>query len=697
MAAINDLIAQIENPELRARIQAEVDRMNKQKKFGLVFEEHLPECTPLYDIPVKRGAFVALKTGKVSEVYRVLKINGDAAECKKKDANEVAIFKLDELVTVVEFGNPIYPYLKPMDSVCNAPDSDLWHTLIEADNYHALQLLEYLYAGKVDCIYIDPPYNTGARDWKYNNDYVDGADTYRHSKWLSMMLKRLKIAKKLLNPKDAVLIVTIDEKEYLHLGCLLEEMFPEGRMQMVSSVINSAGVTRGDEFSRSNEYLFFVKFGSASPTALPLSDEWRGHTKSEKKDVLVWNQLMRSGTGARRIDRPNMFYPLFISDDGTKIVKIGKPLPVNVSRESVAPIDGTKVVWPIRSNGEEGRWRIGADMLENIYKKGYVRLGAFTDKGMALTYLANGEQQKVESGVFGIIGYRDDGSIIEGEMELERRYIPGTQWDILSHNATYFGSQLLNKLLGEKRFDFPKSLYAVQDTLRFFVANKPNALVVDFFSGSGTTLHAINLLNDEDGGNRRCIMVTNNEVSADEANTLSDKGYHPGDEEWEELGIARYVTWPRTVCSIEGHDVNGNPLKGNYLGSDKPMADGFKANAIFFKLGFLDKTSVALGRQFKEMLPILWMKAGAIGVCPTVSEDIPDMLILSENKFAVLIDEMSYMTFEKQIEEHPEIETIYIVTDSEPGYHEMIAAFEGKQTYQLYRDYLDNFRINTGR
>lgn len=697
MAAINDLIAQIENPELRARIQAEVDRMNKQKKFGLVFEEHLPECTPLYDIPVKRGALVALKTGKVSEVYRVLKIKGDEAECKKKDADEIATFKVNELVTVAEFGDAIYPYLKPMDSVCNAPDSDLWHTLIEADNYHALQLLEYLYAGKVDCIYIDPPYNTGARDWKYNNDYVDGADTYRHSKWLSMMQKRLKIAKKLLNPKDSVLIVTIDEKEYLHLGCLLEEMFPEGRMQMVSSVINSAGVTRGDEFSRSNEYLFFVKFGLASPVALPLSDEWRGHTKSEKKDALVWNQLMRSGTGARRVDRPNMFYPLFISDDGTKIVKVGKPLPVDVSRETVVPMSGTKVVWPIRSNGEEGRWRIGADMLENIYQKGYVRLGAFTDKGMALTYLANGEQQKVESGVFEIIGRRDDGSIIEGEMELERRYIPGTQWDILSHNATYFGSQLLNKLLGEKRFDFPKSLYAVQDTLRFFVANKPNALVVDFFSGSGTTLHAVNLLNAEDGGNRRCIMVTNNEVSADEAKSLLDSGYHPGDEEWEKLGIARYVTWPRTVCSIEGHDVKGNSLKGNYLGSDKPMAEGFKANAAFFKLGFLDKTSVALGRQFKEMLPTLWMKAGAIGKCPTVSEDIPDMLILSENKFAVLIDEMSYMTFEKQIAEHPEIETVYIVTDSEPGYREMIAAFEGKNTYQLYRDYLDNFRINTGR
>lgn len=264
MAAINDLIAQIENSELRARIQAEVDRINKQKKFGLVFEEHLPECTPLYDIPVKKGALVALKTGKVSEVYRVLNIKGDEAECKKKDVDEFTTFNVDELVTVAEFGEPIYPYLKPIDTVCNAPDSDLWHTLIEADNYHALQLLEYLYAGKVDCIYIDPPYNTGARDWKYNNDYVDNNDQYRHSKWLSFMQKRLKIAKKLLNPKDSVLIVTIDEKEYLHLGCLLEEMFPEAQIQMVTIVTNPFGQERNQQFARVEEYAFFLFFGGAA-------------------------------------------------------------------------------------------------------------------------------------------------------------------------------------------------------------------------------------------------------------------------------------------------------------------------------------------------------------------------------------------------------------------------------------------------
>ena len=127
------------------------------------------------------------------------------------------------------------------------------------------------------------------------------------------------------------------------------------------------------------------------------------------------------------------------------------------------------------------------------------------------------------------------------------------------------------------------------------------------------------------------------------------------------------------------------------------MADGFKANAAFFKLGFLDKNAVALGRQFKEMLPTLWMKAGAIGPCPTIGEQTPDMLILPENRFAVLVDEKQYLEFATKLEEHPEISTVFIVTDSEPGYRDMIAGLNVKESYQLYRDYLDNFRINSAR
>ena len=205
MAAINEYIQQISDPALRQRIQDEVDKLTKQKKFGLVFEEHLPERTPLYDLPIKKGSRVALKVGEIDKAYTVVStIDEGKVACFNKDDGQTLTLPVDDLVCVAEFGEPIFPYLKPVDSVCNAPESNLWHTLIQADNYHALQLLQYLYAGKVDCIYIDPPYNTGARDWKYNNDYVDGNDAYRHSKWLSFMEKRLRIAKKLLNPKDSV-------------------------------------------------------------------------------------------------------------------------------------------------------------------------------------------------------------------------------------------------------------------------------------------------------------------------------------------------------------------------------------------------------------------------------------------------------------------------------------------------------------
>ena len=697
MAVLDELVQKISDPDLRERIDSEIKRLAKQKKFGLVFEEHLPECTPLWDIPVQKGSKVALKTGQVSDFYTVLKIKDGVATCLYKDKSVTAEFNIDELVSIAEFGEPIYPYLKPIDTICNAPESDLWHTLIEADNYHALQLLEYLYAGKVDCIYIDPPYNTGARDWKYNNNYVDNNDQYRHSKWLSMMQKRLKLAKKLLNPADSVLIVTIDEKEYLHLGCLLEEMFAEANIQMVSSCIMPGGVSRGNEFGRSDEYIYFVKMGSAAPAALQLSDEWLGGVKNTSRSKVHWEGLLRTGTNNMRSDRPNLFYPVLVSEDGKRFLGAGNPLSITDDRQSYVPPKGTKAIWPIHTDDSEGCWRIGREKLLELYENHVVRLGGFTPRGMAIKYLKQGEYAKVINGTYKVNGIREDNSFDLDDTDYTPSFIPSTQWTISSHDASRHGSGMLRKIFGDKVFSFPKSLYAEHDTLRFFVANKPKALIVDFFAGSGTTLHAVNLLNAQDGGQRRCIIVTNNEVSDAESKNMEQRGLKPGDKEWEKLGIARYVTWPRTVCSIKGHDVNGNPLKGNYLGSNKPMADGFIANAAFFKLGFLDKNAVALGRQFKEMLPTLWMKAGAHGPCPSIGEETPDMLILPENKFAVLVDEKQYMEFVEMLDAHPEVETIFIITDSESGYRDMIAGLNVKASYQLYRDYLDNFCINSVR
>ncbi len=825
MAAINDLIARIQDPELRMRIEKEVKDLTKQKKFGLVFENHIPEMTLLYDYPISRGCKVICKSDddkKLSEdiLWMVMKINKGKATCVHTVTNEEQTFDISELICVAKNGEPIYPCLKFVDSVQNAPDSDLWHTLIEADNYHALQLLAYLYPGMVDCIYIDPPYNSGATDWKYNNNYVDGNDGYRHSKWLAMMKSRLLLAKKLLNPNDSVLIITIDEKEYIHLGCLLEELFVEaegdkendfkGRVsiQMISSVIAQSGVARANSFYRTNEFIFIIQLGKSSVQKLVLSDEWQlGKKQSQGAKGIVWNQLRRTGTNSMREDRPNLFYPIIFNQSATCIIDVGESLPITEHPSSVLENkDGRLYLWPIRPDGREGNWQIGQSEFKNRLSKGYIKWGEILQTGIYLTFLKKGSIGKIERNEVEVIGHEPlSGTVIVDSTGYSRSFVPGTQWNIATHDASYKGSQLLNKIIGN-RFDFPKSLYAVHDTIRFFVANKPDALILDFFAGSGTTLHAVNLMNKEDGGHRRCIMVTNNEVSADEETDFRASGLHKGDEDWEKFGIARYVNWPRTKCSIEGIDVNGQPINGEYITSntqevkqkrvikqlsidipagsqginvkkqivalinDKkmpqnsvtaecpyivkedastailfdinsfddffdeihedietiyivstnnkafkaakreldelpertktipvtfPMSDGFEDNAAFYKLTFLDKEAVSLGTQLDKLLSILWMKAGAHGVCPTHVEG--EYAIFPENRMAILIDEYGFDELKEEIEQHPEIETVYIIDDSEDNYRALAAQLNVKNTYQLYRDYLDNFKINIER
>lgn len=814
MAELHELIEKIENPELRAQIAEAAKRALKHKQFGLVFEEHLPECTPLYDIPVRKGLKVSVRNGKANEIYTVLKIEDGVATCLSKNSKEAVQFDVADLVTTAELGDPIYPCLQPLGEVCNAPDSDLWHTLIEADNYHALQLLEYLYAGKVDCIYIDPPYNSGATDWKYNNKYVDENDEYRHSKWLSMMQKRLQIAKKLLNPDDSIMIIAIDDKEYLHLGCLLEDLFPEAKMTMVSTVINPVGKAKkgGTDFSRTDEYLFFLQFGSAAiqpeiRETSPVGIRWQTFRRSS-----LANGRGKHGVGACG---PNQFYPIYVNDTTHQIVEVGYPIPEDVDRFTVKQIEGCTAVFPVRKDGSEINWGATREKVLELMEKGYFKVipkRLDEPQQYKIKYLTSGVIKDIEEGRITVTGRDETGGVI-GYYDVGKEMVPTTHWNKASHNATSNGTDLLTKLFITPRFDYAKSLYAEHDAIRCAVANKPNALIVDFFAGSGTTLHAINLLNAEDGGSRRCIMVTNNEISEEERLDFEAKGIKHGDSEWEARGIAHYVTWPRTICSIKGININGEALQDDYITtaavtqtskrrvhqipfianytslslSDKkkvislitnkvipgklvdegadyiisddpkhsatvlinidqsvewieelvelehitdfyvitgdkkvfnrikkqilertspiretvpmkiPMSNGFKSNAIFFKLGFLDKTKVSLGMQFKELLSTLWMKAGAIGRCPTIDAAAPDILILPENKMAVLTDENRFCEFAEQLAQHPEIDVVYLVTDYESSFVAMTQALEGKQTYQLYRDYLDNFRINAGR
>ena len=490
-----------------------------------------------------------------------------------------------------------------------------WNFIIEGDNLQALYLLEKTHKGKVDCIYIDPPYNTGAKDWKYNNDYVDGNDVYRHSKWLSMMNVRLQTAKKLLNPENSVLICTIDEKEYTRLGCLLEELFPAAKIQMISTAIKPSGSTRETQFSRVNEYIYFVLIGNAYPQN-GYVDMLYDNPDDLSESSVTWQGLRRRGSdGWKRSNSPGGFYPIYIENDTNKLHSVGDAIPLNQDRNSLVPPNGAWCAWPLDPHGREGRWQIKPERLREQLAEGTAFLSK-TDKQKgtcSIKYLKDGDRNRVLSGEFLIKGKDPQtGALIIVPKKIANRR-PKTMWVMKSHDASAYGTALLSKLIGAQKFSFPKSMYAVRDAMQFFIVDKPEAIVLDFFAGSGTTLHAVNLMNAEDGGNRRCIMVTNNEVSVEEAKKLTQQGYKPGDPEWEALGIAKYVTWPRSVCSIEGKDINGNPLKGEYItlsGKKINMSDGFTANVKYFKCDWTPRKpedyllSNALCLHIKEMIEL---------------------------------------------------------------------------------------------
>jgi len=252
VSRLSDLIAsaRTKDPKLGEDLDREFRVLSSRLPFGLNFERHSPEAVELPLRPVRKGDKVRVLPARGStakgdqRLWRVKALHKAAKVAELVllgDESELQSVPLADLVVVAEFRDTIYPGLVSTGKVERGGDKP-FHTVINGENYHVLKALTYTHRGKVDAIYIDPPYNTGAKDWKYNNDYVEGDDLYRHSKWLAMMERRLLVAKQLLNPADSVLIVTIDEKEYLRLGLLLEQVFPEARIQMVSVSINPAAV-----------------------------------------------------------------------------------------------------------------------------------------------------------------------------------------------------------------------------------------------------------------------------------------------------------------------------------------------------------------------------------------------------------------------------------------------------------------------
>lgn len=705
MSRLTDLIAQAKakDPQLGADLDQEFKQLSSRLSFGLNFERHRPEAVELPQRPIRKGDKVRVLPPRGStkkgdpRLWQIRAVHKAAAgkvadlELLYASSPETRTAAVDDLVVVAEFRDTIYPGLVSTGKV-NRGGYKPHHTVINGENYHVLKALTYTHRGTVDAIYIDPPYNSGARDWKYNNDYVEDDDLYRHSKWLAMMERRLLIARQLLNPTESVLIVTIDEKEYLRLGLLLDQVFVDAAIEMVTTVVNPRGRHRPGRFARSEEYIFFVMIGKSAVGQEVDPDFGEG-------DPVPWRTLRRSdATSARGTPKggPAQFYPIYVNAEGC-IEEIGEALPHSAPRESAPARDGCSAVFPIRDSGLEMNWGLVAPALRAICGRGYVRVGRHTpDKPQQweISYLTSGKIKDIESGRATVVGRAPDNSVIATYI-VDKLKTPTSTWTRPSHNAETGGTLVLEQLLLNRRFPFPKSLYAVEDTLRFFVSDKPDAVILDFFAGSGTTAHAVMRLNRQDGGRRQCISVTNNEVAADEQKVLREQGLRPGDPSWEGHGICDYITKPRVAAAIKGRTPDGVPIDGNYKFTDEfPMADGFEESAEFFTLTYETPVSISHNRAFERIAPLLWLRAGSRG--ERIDKLPADGWAVVE-AYGLLVDLDTATPFIKAVHKAQGLRIGYIVTDDDRRFQALARRLpDSVEPVRLYESYLTNFSFANG-
>jgi len=403
--------------------------------------------------------------------------------------------------------------------------------IIEGDNYHSLSVLNYTHQGKIDVIYIDPPYNTGNKSWKYNNNYIEKDDPYKHSKWLSFMKKRLLLSKSLLG-KDGIIVATIDDYEIFPFGLLMDEVFGEQNKIATVTVLNKKSGRSTDKFFATchEYYLFYANdINNAKVNIQGLSgDEIDQYKFEDEISKYKWRDFLRTGGYSTPEERPNSYYPIYFNNK-TEEIKIEK------SKDSIE-------ILPIDSKGHKRVWRQTRPSL--------------------LRLIANGDIKVVKNRV-GQLSVRIKDRVKQGVK-------PKTVWDNPLYDAATHGTKLLEKILGKsKSFDFPKSVYAVRDTVKILTLHKKSATVLDFYAGSGTTGHAVMMLNEEDGGKRKFILCTNNENK-----------------------IAEEVTYPRIKKVIKGYS----------------NVKGIPANVRYFKTTFVSKSAVSddtrnsLVRKSAEMI-----------------------------------------------------------------------------------------------
>lgn len=673
MSRLSDLIRQAkqENPELGAEIEKEVRHLQQRRSFGLNFERHVPESVELYGRPVRKGDKVRMlpPRGETKSpdtrlwiVKGAKKVDGRRiAELRGRRNGETAEYPMDDLVVVAEHQDTIYPGLVSTGKVERGGDKP-FHTVINAENLHALKTLLYTHRGKVDCIYIDPPYNTGSDGWIYNDKYVAADDLFKHSKWLAFIERRLLIAKELLS-KTGIIIVAIGDDEHHRLRMVMDQTL--GSDNFLANIVWQGNVKNDSRFSGGGlDYMLI--YGRSKESLLQRDMRWL-ETKPDVHLVFeaaqqAWldsheDPILASRALKRWWSSVPKGSPVLASKHYSHVdnVRTGEPY---FASPLISPNYRPNLVYDLRHPSTGGSfqtpkngWRYSAESMSELISTGCVHFG------------------------------KD-----ESTLPLKKVYLRDVSMQVPTptfRTDRRAGGSHLNELIGTNSFPFPKNTEVVAKWIDMVTCHKKDAIILDFFGGSGTTTESICRLNEEDGGSRCSILITNNEVSSRDARILRKEGQRPGAPEWEDKGVCRQVTEPRLKTAVHGVRSDGSKF-----------SDGLTANLEFFELTYEAPLNVAANHAFARISPLLWLRAGSLGRRIESLDDGWDVA----DAYGVIsaLDRMG--DFLDALAEHPDARIAYVVTDDERQFTAVCATLpDHVEPVRLYESYLRNFKIDAAR
>lgn len=673
------LLERIDDPRLRADIAAHVSLLRRSRRFGLVFDWHLPEAARLPKMKPRAGDRVARRDEADATTWRVLGFTDRTRNTARLQPltwaghqwapdGEPLELPATDVVVVRDHGEPIHPGLQPYDLIQAGEPGTPTHIALEGENLHALQLLKATHGpaagdgrhGLVDLIYIDPPYNTGNKSWIYNDRYVDAQDQSKSSKWLSFMERRLRAAKPLLR-ETGVVIVAIGDDEHHRLRMLMDQVF--GTDNFISNVVWQGGRKNDSRFvSNGADYMLIyakdsealaaqgIRWREEKPglsAALEAAERIWAETGGDHAEATIqWRKWMREFKKRPEVTDAVSRYTSLDERTGEPIFTgrdLSWPGGGGPRFDVLHPATGKPVKVP------KTGWRYKPEQMQEMIAAGRVRFGADESSGVqGVSYLT--------------------------EMD---SWVAGSVFDIDRRGSAKHVTGIFN----DKRFPFPKDHQVLARWIN--LAAPRDAVVLDFFGGSGSTMEAVLRLNAQDGGARQCILVTNNELAHKDAAALRKAGHHPGDEQFEAKGVFRHVAHPRIKTVVTGIREDGSVYDET----------GLAANVAFYSLTQLDPGRVRRGREFTAIAPILWMQAGGIG--PVIDREADDFTLT--DTYGVLFDTGHRRAFTQAVNER-QPGTAFIVTDSSATFRDVAAGLPGSvHSVQLYESYLSNFEVNTTR